>query len=189
MRAFVTLLLTHYRTPAVLGGLVLLLGCIAFATDPYYRPVVVAPVKVQVPLYGAGYTQAAVEGGGFAEADRSTLRRIEDKLDRVLRIAEAAEGQQPEQPPAKPAEPAQGEADPAKALRAAAGKCVACHHVDKFEKSGGGFQLFGADGSFAKLSDRDRRKVAQMVESGQMPPEGRPPLSAEEKSALAGQFK
>jgi cytochrome c553 len=186
MRAFVTLLLTHYRTPAVLGGLVLLLGCIAFATDPYYRPVVVAPVKVQVPLYGAGYTQAAVEGGGFAEADRSTLRRIEDKLDRVLKIAEAAEG-----PPAdKPAEPAQGgEARPGDALRAAAGKCVACHHVDKFEKSGGGFQLFGADGSFAKLSDRDRRKVAQMVESGQMPPEGRPPLSAEEKSALAGQFK
>lgn len=143
---------------------------------------VVAPVAVTVPQYSASYVPEAQD----PHADRlaaieSRLRRIEDKLDAVLQIARDGAG------PETVGTPSPKTPDP---LRTAAAKCNRCHGVAVFEEKAGGMQLFNADGRFHALTNRDRRKLVAMVESGKMPPpEAQLPLSDAEKAALLNVFR
>src|SRR5262245_44081576 len=128
------------RTTAAL--LVLIFAGAAWATGQY----VVAPATVVVPHYAAAHVPAEQHADGDRlAAIESRLRRIEDKLDEILKLAK--EGTEPAEPTA---------ADPSarEVLKTAAAKCAACHHADVFEAKGAGFQLFTADGKFAKLTNR-----------------------------------
>ena len=118
-------------------------------------------MTVTVPAYGAGY------GGGADSAVvalKDQLDRIEAKLDKLTRLAEADTAAAAEGVTTKP-----GTVPPA--LTSAAQKCAQCHHADVAETKGNGFALFDPDGKFAKIAERDRRRLVSYVKSGKMPPQ------------------
>lgn len=176
------------KTAAFLA--VLILTGIAIATS---YPTVAPVAAIVVPHYAAGYTPPPAADDKppaetpvpFTDADRSRMRRIEDKLDELIKLAKESN-----ELPADPNKPAPAPAPnpkPPSPLLSAATVCAGCHHADVFENKGGGFQLFKEDGTFAKLAARDVKHLQEMVTAGKMPPEktGRK-LSDEEKAALIG---
>lgn len=66
------------------------------------------------------------------------------------------------------------------------GLCVNCHTPAATDAKGGGFVLFTDDAgtAFRPLSARDKVKIKDAVESGQMPPPAKGRLSPAEKAAF-----
>lgn len=141
---------------------------------------VVSPVTV--PLYAASHVPGSAPQEGDANPIEARLRRIEDKLDKILAIAEAANAEQPS------TQPGDSTVSPAASLKSAAVKCAKCHHANVAEEKGGGFQLFTPAGAFVQLQARDIKRLTEKVTTGVMPP---PPatLTEQEKSALLDAFK
>lgn len=149
--------------------------------QPYtYTQYAAAPL-LTVPLYGAGYAPAQPPAAQQGGDDR--LKRIEEKLDRLLKLLE--EGAE------EPAADAKDAAKPSAALVNAATKCYACHSPAAAPDKGGKFVIFDDKGAIrTNLSTRDLRKIQTEVGEGTMPPpDSGQRLSGDEKSELFKFFK
>lgn len=138
---------------------------------------------VTVPLYGAGLAQAPAPAPGDVTDVKADLKRIEEKLDRLLKLLEDAAKDDPSGPAKAPGS----------ALSSGATKCAACHFPDVAEQKGGGFKLFTAAGAFAQLTPRQRTQVVKRVTTADPsflmpPPKSDVRLTDAERAALVSEF-
>ncbi len=132
--------------------------------------VVTAPSLVTVPLYGASYS-----GGDTSDAELKDLLRqlIEEQRATRAEIAALRGGAGPFKAAGAPG------LDPIAVLTK---NCQSCHSG---EKPAGGYSMFDDAGSLLKPSPPERRSIeARAVKKGDMPPSGKPKLTAEEKAAV-----
>lgn len=156
---------------AVLVLLLSFLGYVAgYATaQNYYQS-----ARLTVPAYGAGLAEPG------SQTQQGQLDRLEAKVDKILKLLEELEDKPND------GKPAPGEAP--SALRSAAGVCAKCHHTDVANEKGNGFAMFDEEGKFAKIADRDRRRLISYVSTGKMPPAPQK-LSEAERKAMIGAFE
>jgi hypothetical protein len=154
------------------------------------------PTLLRQPLFGAGWVppEPAAPPAARAEAapDGDQLRRIEEKLDRLLRLLEGLAGEEPGGPKAeRPV--ADGKAD---LFSAAVNTCVTCHS-DRTSKKGDEFVLLRhgpktADGQETvairdDLGRADLRRIVKKIEAGDMPKSKK--LTPEERDAILTEFR
>lgn len=130
------------------------------ASQPYHAA---APAAVQVPYNAVVYGQP----GALTKADVVRIIELLESIDRNT----------------APAAAKAVKAGPDKQAVARA-NCAACHTPAKADKAGGGFILFADDKASAlkPLSARERTRVKEAVESGEMPPNRK--LTPADKTAL-----
>lgn len=148
--------------------------------DQYYP----ATAYVKIVAYGASLIPLAPQAAAQKADDTAErLKRLEEKLDRLLKLLEQQGGQ--------PAAAQQPGAAPS-ALVSAATKCAACHFPDVADEKGVGFTFFNKEGDIVAVPERDRRRAIDRINSDdpkkKMPPPASGALTAAEKTELLKVF-
>lgn len=154
--------------------------------DPYYAGLVGERVRAELKAKQEvqGEQNLATKVGQLADA----VGRLESKIGGVAPPTPApvpTPPSTPDQPPPPPppnVPPTTGTTQPnAAVLATLKTSCLKCHTAPA--KAGGGFVMFGEDGTLAALSPLDKVLIDQAVYSGDMPKGGKP-LEADAYSAL-----
>lgn len=153
--------------------------------DPYYANLVGERVRAELKVKQSvqGEQDLAARVGQLAEA----VGRLESKIGGSaspvpVPVPVPPSPDQPPPPPVPSVPPTTGTTQPnASVLAILKTNCLKCHTAPA--KAGGGFIMFGEDGTLAALSPLDKVLIDQALYSGDMP-KGAKPLDADAYSQI-----